>query len=105
MEKVGKTFYRNTQQIRDMWNLCFFSPLSKNDDHQHLIALIAKCLVARIYLCFHSKITRGQAYHVYVNSTSILRHFGLTKPRIAGGKALGDREREREIDLGLVDSG
>ena len=53
MEKVGKTFYRNTQQIRDMWNLCFFSPLSKNDDHQHLIALIAKCLVARIYLCFH----------------------------------------------------
>ena len=32
-------------------------------------------------------------------------HFGLTKPRIAGGKALGDREREREIDLGLVDSG
>ena len=52
-----------------------------------------------------TKITRGQAYHVYVNSTSILRHFGLTKPRIAGGKALGDREREREIDLGLVDSG
>ena len=29
----------------------------------------------------------------------------LTKPRISGEKTLGNREREREIDLGLVDSG